>query len=498
MIDEDSTQGHHIWVLCIVGIAQLMIVLDATIMNIALPSAQHDLGFDDAGRQWIVTSYALTFGSLLLLGGRLSDVRARGPACVAGRLGCAPATLRGAAAPGFSILVTARTFQGAAAALLAPAALSILTTTFTEPRERNRAFAVFGAVAGAGGAIGLLLGGLLTEYLNWCWCLLVNVFPAAFAVAGSLVFLKPRRTRTELWVAPSPRLDIPGTIAACGALFATVYGFSNAEARGWRAPSTWDALLLGATLAGVFVWWQTKSTHPLLPLRVLADRNRAASYISFLVTSGGMFGVFLFLTYYLQLTLNYSPVETGLAFLPLVIMLMFTAQVAMIVLLPRTGPKPLVPIGMLSSALGMAWFTELGPTSSYTAHLLPPLLLLGVGLGLIFAPAMTSATSGIELEDAGMASAMVNTTQQVGGSISTALLNTLATSAAAAYLAGRPSTAQVVTDSQLHGFAVAYWCSAGFFAIGAIVSFLLYPRRAPATQWEPELALAGTESVLSR
>lgn len=484
MNDEDSPRRNHIWVLCIVGVAQLMVVLDATIVNIALPSAQLDLGFDDGQRQWIVTAYALAFGSLLLLAGRLSDVIGRRTAFLAGLVGFAAASVLGGAAPDFDVLVTARALQGASGALLAPAALSILTTTFTEPRERGRAFAVYGAVAGAGGAMGLLLGGLLTEYLSWRWCLFVNVFLAAFAVAGALVFLKAKRT--EHWVAHKPKLDLPGTFAGCGALFAIVNGFFNAEEYGWQSPSTWMPLLIGMGLAVTFVWWQTRSPHPLLPLRVLADRHRAASFISFMITSAGMFGVFLFLTYYLQLSLSYTPVRTGLAFLPLVIVLMATAQVAMIVLLPKYGPKRLVPAGMLLSAIGMFWFTTLGTNSGYALHLLPPLLLLGLGLGLIFAPAMTLATYGVDPDDTGVASAMVNTTQQVGGSISTALLNTLATAAAASYLVGRPNTAQVVADSQLHGFAVAYWWAGGFFVAGAVISLLVYPRWVPLVEVDEE------------
>ncbi|HEV2637329.1 MAG TPA: MFS transporter [Actinocrinis sp.] len=480
MRDWDRARGRQAWVLCVVGVAQLMVVLDATIVNIALPSAQHDLGFDDGGRQWVVTAYALAFGSLLLLAGRLSDLFGRRAVFLAGLAGFAAASLLGGSAPNFKVLVCARALQGVSGALLAPAALSILTTTFTGARERSRAFAIYGAIAGAGGAGGLLLGGVLTEYLTWRWCLFVNVFLAAFAAAGALVFLSGRPR--GLWTAQRPRLDLPGTLAVSAALFFVVYGFSNADTAGWRSSSTWSPLAAGGVLLVAFVWWQTRSEHPLLPLRVLADRNRAASFLSFLITSGGMFGVFLFLTYYLQLSLNYSPVKTGLAFLPLVLVLMVTAQVAMIVLLPRTGPKPLVPTGMALSAAAMLWFGRLDATSTYAAHLLPPLLVMGLGLGLIFAPAMTMATQGVDPDDAGVASAMVNTTQQIGGSVSTALLNTLATSATAAYLVGRPNTAQVVVDAQMHGFAVAYWWAGGFFAAGAVVSVLLYPRRAASAE----------------
>ena len=465
--------GHHMWILCIVGTAQLMVVLDATIVNIALPSAQKDLGFNDGNRQWIVTAYALAFGSLLLLGGRLSDLFGRKTAFLVGLVGFAAASALGGAAANFEVLVTARALQGMFGALLAPAALSILTTTFTEPGERNRAFAIYGAIAGAGGAVGLLLGGLLTEYLNWRWCLFVNLIFAAFAFAGAMVFLHDREPGQR------PKLDLPGTVMVCAGLFGIVYGFSNAETHGWSAPSTWVFLLVGGILLILFAWWQSKASHPLLPLRVLTDRNRGASFIAFLITSAGLFGVFLFLTYYLQLSLNYSPVKTGLAFLPMVIALMISAQIATIMLLPRIGPKPLVPTGMALGAIGLVWLTRLDANSTYAAHILPPLLVMGLGLGLIFAPAMTMATLGVEPHDAGVASALVNTAQQVGGSVGTALLNTLATSAAAAYLASRPHTAQNVAQSQLHSYATAYWWSAAFFAAGTIITVLLYRRGAP-------------------
>ncbi|CAG6399290.1 MFS transporter [Streptomyces cocklensis] len=466
--DLSEPPAHRWWVLCVIGLAQLMVVLDATIVTIALPSAQRDLGFSDGARQWVVTAYALAFGSLLLFGGRLADLVGRKRIFLIGLVGFAVASAIGGAAPSFEILVMARALQGAFGAILAPAALSLLTTTFTDSKERAKAFGIYGAIAGAGAAVGLLLGGILTEYLDWRWCLYVNLIFAAIAFIGGMRLLRPGTPPDR------PDLDIPGTLLVSGGLFCIVYGFSNAERHPWSAPSTWGFLLAGAVLLAAFVWWQQRARHPLLPMRVVADRDRGASFIAMFLSGAGMFGVFLFLTYYMQRTLGYSPVKTGLAFLPMVAVLVVASVTTTNVLVPKFGAKPIVPTGMLLSAGAMAWMTSLNGNSTYVAHVMPPLLLLGLGLGLIFATAMNLATAGNKPQDAGVASAMVNTSQQVGGSVGTSLLNTLATSAATSYLVGRRPTPGAIAQSQLHSYAVAYWWSAGFFAFGFVVTFLLF------------------------
>ncbi|MFB7395140.1 MFS transporter [Streptomyces sp. NPDC056191] len=475
----DGTAGHdegrRRWaVLGVVALAQLMVVLDATIVNIALPSAQQDLGFTDGNRQWVVTAYSLAFGSLLLLGGRVSDLVGRKRTFLIGLVGFAAASALGGASVGFPMLVGARALQGACGALLAPSALSLLTTTFTRPDERAKAFGFYGAVAGAGGAVGLLLGGILTEYLDWRWCLYVNLFFAAIAfTAGS-------RVLSAGAPAQRPKLDVPGTLLVCGGLFGIVYGFSNAEQHGWAAPATWGCLLGGVVLLLVFAVWQTRTPHPLLPPRVVADRNRGASYLAVLIAGAGMFGVFLFLTYYLQQSLGYSPVKTGLAFLPMVAMMVATSMTAQNVLVPRFGPRPIVPLGMGLAAAAMAWLTTLDLTSTYAAHVMPPLLVSGVGLGLVMAPAIAVATAGVLSTEAGVASAMVNTSQQIGGSIGTSVLNTLATSATTAYLHGKPPNEANVAQAQLHGYDTAYWWSAAFFAAGLLITAVLYRSGPPA------------------
>ncbi|MET7476751.1 MFS transporter [Streptomyces sp. NPDC005648] len=484
---------HRWWALAVIGLAQLMVVLDATIVNIALPSAQQDLGFDNNGRQWIVTAYSLAFGSLLLLGGRLADLVGRKTTFIIGIVGFAAASALGGAANGFTMLVVARAVQGLFGALLAPAALSLLTTTFTEAKERARAFGIFGAIAGSGAAVGLVLGGLLTEYLNWRWTLYVNDVIAVLALIGAIVFIG-RSVPVE-----RPKLDVLGVVLVSGGLFGIVYGFANAETHDWGNWMTWGFLAGGAVLLVAFFLWQTRAAHPVLPLRVLADRDRAAALSTMLISSAGMFGVFLFLTYYLQSTLGYSPVKNGVAFLPMVAALMVLAQISTNWLVPRFGPKIVVPTGMVIALGGMIWLTRLDLHSGYAAHVLGPLLLLGAGIGMSMPAAMSYATLGVEASDQGVASAAVNTTQQVGGSISTALLNTLAATAATNYAKDHLSDPLVKANAALHSYAVAYWWSAGFFAFAAVVTALLFRARkragAPAAEAEAaaaEVPAAGT------
>ncbi|GHA03417.1 MULTISPECIES: MFS transporter [Streptomyces] len=466
---------HRWWALAVIGLAQLMVVLDATIVNIALPSAQHDLGFDNNGRQWIVTAYSLAFGSLLLLGGRLADLFGRKTTFIIGIAGFAAASAVGGAANGFTMLVVARAVQGLFGALLAPAALSLLTTTFTEPKERAKAFGIFGAIAGSGAAVGLVLGGLLTEYLNWRWTLYVNDVIAIPALIGAVVLIG-RSVPAE-----RPKLDILGAALVSGGLFGVVYGFANAETHDWDNWMTWGFLAAGGLLLVAFFLWQARAKHPVLPLRVLADRDRAAALSTVLISSAGMFGVFLFLTYYLQSTLGYSPVKNGVAFLPMVGALMVMAQLSTNWLVPKIGPKTVVPVGMLLAVGGMVWLTRLDLHSSYAPHVLPPLLLLGAGLGMSMPAAMSYATLGVRASDQGVASAAVNTTQQVGGSISTALLNTLAASAATDYAKHHLSDPLVKANAALHSYTVAYWWSAGFFAFAVLVTVLLFRARKRAS-----------------
>jgi EmrB/QacA subfamily drug resistance transporter len=481
-----ATSSRLRWlILAVIGVAQLMVVLDATIVNIALPSAQEALGFSDESRQWVVTAYALSFGSLLLVGGRIGDLFGRKRVFVAGLAGFAAASALGGFASSFGVLVGARALQGAFAALLAPAALSLLTTTFTNPSERNRAFSVFGVIGASGAAVGLILGGALTQYLDWRWTMFVNLLLAIPAAAAALRLLPDDAAQ-----AARSRLDLPGTLTASAGLFALVYGFSNAESHGWGAPVTIAGLAAAAALLTAFIAIERRVENPLLPLRVVTDRARGGGFLALAVVGAGMFGVFLFLTYYMQQTLGFSPLVSGLAFLPMMAVIMPAGAIGQTRLLPRFGPRPLVVAGMLLSATALLMFTGVGVDSSYAADVLPGLLVIGLGLGLIFAPAMDTATRGVDGPDAGVASALVNTGQQVGGSIGTALLSTLAAGAAGAYASGHRAAADVAAQAAVHGYTTAFAWAAAIFAVGAVAAWLLLPSGAqdPAPDAEPVFA----------
>jgi len=454
-----------------------MVVLDATIVNIALPSAQRDLGFSTVDRQWVVTAYALAFGSLLLFSGRLGDLIGRKITFLAGALGFAAASAVGGAATNFGMLVAARATQGAFGALLAPTALSIVSTTFSDPRERGKAFGVYGAIVGAGGAIGLVLGGILTEYLSWRWCLYVNLIFAGLAVTGAMLLLKQQRARSR------PRLDLPGVVLVSSSMFCLVYGFSNAATHNWHTSSTYGFLAAGAVLLAAFAAWQARAASPLLPPRVLLDRNRGAAYLAVLITGAGAFGIFLFLTYYLQQTLGYSPLVSGVAFLPMIAMVVVAANLSNVVLMPRLGPKPLVTVGMLLAAGGLVWLTRIGVHSGYASAVLGPLMAVGLGFGFTFAPSMNTGTFGVAPQDAGVASATLNTGQQIGGSIGTSLLNTIFASAVAHYLTShlsRPGSAgghpprSLTEMSLIHGYTTGFWVAAAIFGAGAVICGTLF------------------------
>jgi EmrB/QacA subfamily drug resistance transporter len=479
---------HHArrWlILGVIAIAQLMVVLDATVVNIALPSAQEALGFSNDGRQWIVTAYALAFGSLLLLGGRIGDLFGRKRVFVVGLLGFAGASVIGGLAESFGVLVGARALQGLFGALLAPAALSLLTTTFTEPKERGQAFGIFGAVAVGGAAIGLLLGGVLTEYLSWRWCLYVNLVIAIPAALAALALLHNEAPAVK------PKLDIPGTLTASLGLFAVVYGLANAQTHSWGDVLTVGMLAAGAALLVGFVAIQRRSANPLLPLRVVLDRDRGGSFVAMLLAGSGMFAVFLFLTYYLQQTLGFSPIQSGLAFLPMTGTIIIAATSSSTKLLPRIGPRPLIGTGMLLASAGLVSLTGIGVDSSYATDVLPGLLIMGAGMGLVFSSAMATATFGVEPHDAGVASAMVNTMQQVGGSIGTALLSTLAASASTAALAGQAPSPAALSAAAVDGYTTAFWWAAAIFAAGALLCTALLSSRSR------EVAAPGTEPAFA-
>ncbi|MBY8338552.1 MFS transporter [Streptomyces spinosirectus] len=477
---DDGAAPRHWWILAVIAVAQLMVVLDATIVNIALPSAQRDLGFSDADRQWVVTAYSLAFGSLLLIGGRLADLLGHKIVFLVGATGFAVSSALAGAADSFTLLVCGRALQGVFGAVLAPAALSLLNITFPEGKPRARAFGIFGAIAGAGGAIGLLLGGVLTEHLNWRWTLYVNLVFAVIAVIGGVLLLDKRRHDD------TARLDIPGTLLVSAGLFGIVYGLGNADTHGWSSAMTWGFLVLGLVLVAAFGFWQARAANPLLPLRILNDRDRAASFSAILVAASGMFGIFLFLTYYLQVSLKYTPVGTGVAFLPMIAAIVISAQLATNLTVTKVGVRVAVPTGMALAAVGMVWLTNIGLDTSYNTHVLPPLLVIGLGLGHVVPPALGTATAGVGRDDAGAASAATNTMQQIGGSIGTALLNTIATSAVSSYLKGKVPSKSVLAQAQLHSYTTAFWWAAGIFGLGALCTGLLYRSRSHDTAPDAE------------
>jgi EmrB/QacA subfamily drug resistance transporter len=460
------------WVaLVFICLAQLMIVLDATIVNIALPSAQRALDVSDGERQWVITAYTLAFGGLLLLGGRIADYTGRRRAFLIGLFGFAGASALGGAAPGFGVLLAARACQGAFGALLAPAALSLLSVTFTRPRDRAKAFGVFGAIAAGGGAIGLILGGLLTEYLDWRWCLYVNV-PIAVISALGWYFLpgdRPSGARA--------RFDVPGVVLGGGGLVAIVYGCSRAESDGWSSGAVLGLLIGGAALLAVFAVVESRVASPLLPLRVVLNRTRGSAYLAVAVGVIAMFGMLLLLTYHLQVVEGYSPVRTGAAFLPVTAAVLVSGGGIASRLLPRVPPRVLVAPGLLLAAAGLGWLARLDVGSSYASGVLPAQIVFGLGMGVVMAPAMSYATHEVDPSDAGVASAMANTAQQIGGSIGVALLNTLATSATADYMATRPPSA--LKDGLVRGFTHGFATAAVILAVGAVVVGALMNTKRP-------------------
>jgi EmrB/QacA subfamily drug resistance transporter len=467
--------------LAFIALAQLMVVLDATIVNIALPTAQADLGISDANRQWVITAYALAFGGLLLLGGRIADIWGRKNTFLTGLVGFAVASAIGGAAVNEAMMFASRALQGVFGALLAPAALSLLAVTFTDGKERAKAFGIFGAIAGGGAAVGLILGGVLTEYLDWRWVFFVNIPIAAVAFLGALVEIRdPKESRN-----PSP-LDIPGTLLGTLGLVALVYGFTRAETDGWTDNVTIGMFVATVVLLGAFILVERRVKAPLLPLRVVLDRNRGGVYLALGLAIIAMFGLFLFLTYYLQIVEGYSPVRTGVAFLPMVAGMITGSTQIGARLMTRIPARYLMGPGLLVAAVGMLILTQLEPGSSYVGLILPAQVLLGLGMGTTFMPAMSLATYGVEPRDSGIASAMINTSQQVGGAIGIALLNTIAASATTSYVAANAGSAAspelLRLDAMVHGFTSAIWWAVVILAVAALIAYTFVNAGKPSAQ----------------
>jgi EmrB/QacA subfamily drug resistance transporter len=482
-----STDPRRWLALGLIAVAQLMVVLDASIVNIALPSAQRSLHISDANRQWVITAYALAFGGLLLLGGRIADFIGRKRAFVIGLVGFGVASAIGGIAQNQGELFAARGLQGAFAALMAPAALSLITITFTEPRERAKAFAVYGGISGGGAALGLILGGVLTEYASWRWTLLVNT-PIAIATAiGGLLVVRESRAEGK------PHYDVPGVITSTLGLVALVYGFTKANESGWSAGSTIGLLVAAVVLLGAFVVIEMHTAEPLLPPRVFSERNRAGAFLVSLLIGLALFGMFLFLVYYMQGTLRYSAVKSGLAFLPFSAGIVVAAGAAS-GLLPRIGPRPLMAGGTAMAAIGMALFTQIKVDSSFVSHVLPAEIVMSLGMGFAFVALSSTALIGVQDRDAGVASALVNTTQQVGGSLGTALLNTLAATATVHYIADHG--ARSAGAATVHGYTVAFTWGLGALVLATILSLVMITKqRAAASGGIAVGAIRGTDEA---
>jgi EmrB/QacA subfamily drug resistance transporter len=467
----EQLQAKRWMILILIGFAQLMVTLDVTIVNIALPSAQNALHFSADNRQWVLTAYALSFGSLLLLGGKLGDLFGRKWTFVAGLVGFAVASAIGGLAQSFVVLVGARALQGAFGALLAPSALSLLTLTFRQSRDRQKAFGIFTAIAGSGASLGLLLGGALTQALSWRWSLYVNLVVAVPAAIAALRLVPNMRSPHR------PKIDVGGVLTATGGLFALVYGFANAETHSWSASTTIIAIAASAVLLLAFVGIEARITEPLLPLDIVRDRARGGAYAAMALAGAGAFSLFLFLSFFLQDDLRLTPSLTGVSFLPFTGSVIFAATVNQTRVLPRIGARPVVFAGSALGAAGMLLLTGLSPHSSYAADVLPSLILAGLGLGSVFSSALSTGTLGVRPANAGIASAVVNMSQQIGGSIGTAILSTVFASALNGYLSSHPAATAVRASATVHGDTIAFYWSAGFFALGLLVAVFVLPGR---------------------
>jgi EmrB/QacA subfamily drug resistance transporter len=457
--------------LAIIAVAQLMVVLDASVVIIALPSAQRALHISTANRQWMLTAYTLSFASLLLLGGRIADYFGRKRMFVVSLIGFAAASALGGLAENSAMLFSARALQGAFAAVMAPAALSLLTVAFTEPKERARAFAVYGGIAGGGAAIGLILGGLLTEFASWRWTLLINV-PIAIAAAVAAF-----RYVSESRASANHGYDLPGAATVTGGLLALVYGFTKAGTDGWGSTVTLSLFGAAAVLLLAFVVIELRAQHPLLPMRIVLDRNRGGSFVASLLVGTAILGTFLSLTYYFQGVLHYSALKSGFAFVPFSLGII-TGATAASRLLPRFGPRALLTGGLLMAVGGLALFSTLDVHSAYVSIVLPAEVIVSLGMGLSFVALSSTALIGVSEEDAGVASALVNATQQTGGTMGAALINTIATSATVSYIAVHGTSVEARAAGAVHGYTTAFTFSAIVLALAAAASFTLIRRRA--------------------
>ena len=449
------------WSLAVLALTQLVVVLDATIVTIALPQAQIELGLTDFQRQWVVTAYVLVFGALLLLGGRVADYWGRKRAFMVGMIGFGAASAWGGLAQTGTELVVARGLQGLFAALLAPAALALLTVTFSSGRDRNTAFAVFGIIGGTGAAIGLLLGGALTEFTSWRWCLLVNVIFVIVGLIGGVLFLKESKADGD------NRYDVWGAITVAAGLGSLVYGFSLAE-EGWGTPSTIGFLALGAGLLALFIWIESRVAQPLLPLRVILHRVRGAAFLVQAIVGSVLIGATLYLTFHFQIVMGMEPLVAGVANVAMTVVILIVVPI-LTKQLPAIGPRPLMIAGPLVAAAGLFYLSFITPDGNYFVQVLPALVLLGAGLAAIFVTLQNLALTGVAPHDAGAASATVNAATQIGGSIGISVFTALYASAVDGSLADGSDQFTAFTD----GYSVVFIGAAIAMVVASLIAIFM-------------------------
>ncbi len=454
-------------VLAVVVAAQFMVVLDVAIVNVALPSIRTDLNFSQESLQWVITAYAIFFGGVLLLGGRLADLLGRRRLFIIGLAIFTVASLLDGLAWSEGSLIVFRSVQGLGAALLSPAALSILTTTFREGRERNLALGVWGAASGSGGAAGVLLGGALTSALSWSWIFFINVPAGIIVIAVSPWLLRESRAELE-----HRNFDIAGATTITSGLMLLVYAMTRATQHGWGTPETIGLLAASAALIGAFFLVELRSKAPLLPLRIFRLRTLTASNVSGLLMGGAIFSQFFLLTLYMQEVLHYSAIRTGVAYIGLTLTIIAFSAASQ-ALVTRLGIRRVLPVGLALSAVALILFARLPVDGHYWTDLFPAFIISGVGLALAFVPMSIGGLTGVQQADAGVASGLINTSQQIGGAVGVALATTVATTYTAHFVSDHAGSSAFGGAALTHGFGVAFYVLAGLAALGAVLSALM-------------------------
>lgn len=490
-----NTAGKHLGLaLVVISAAQLMIVLDSTIVNVALPTIHRDLHFSNANLEWLITAYSLTFGGLLLFGGRIGDLYGKRRMFMTGIAVFAVSSLLCGLAQSDIWLIITRGFQGIGGAIVAPTALALIATNFAEGKERNRAMAVYAAMSGGGGALGLLLGGILTDLVSWRWIFIVNV------PIGALVLLLAPWALNEAETT-SGRLDLPGALTVTSGMLALVYGLSNAASHSWGSLGTVVPLTVAVVLLVSFVFIESKSAEPLMPIDIFKNRNRSGTYAMMLCIITGLFSMFYFMTQFLQNILGWSPLKTGVGFLPMTLGIVVAAAITS-QLVGKIGIRVPLLIGPGAAVLGLVWLSRLTTSSSY-ADMLGPLLIISLGMGLAFVPLTLTAVSGVRADEAGLASALLNTTQQVGGALGLAILATVAIDAtkskmqSLAALTHGHLTRAATAVATTHGYTTAFEFGAGIALVGFVISLLVIRAPRLPIRAENDLDTRGAETSTS-